>query len=345
MNAENILTIGIDYRSVHGGVAAVENVYSTFYKPFNHITTVVDGVQVNKLFILCSAFFQFFGWMLFRPQIKIVHVHGASNASFWLIRIFIYIAKLFGKKVIFHCHGAEFQLFTARHRKAVIRTLNKCDCIIALSKSWKLWFENTIHHKNVVVIKNVIAPPHINKKKNDKFVILFFGRLGKRKGIYDILDVLSEHREEFINKLEFLFGGDGDVEQVQAIIRERNLNDIAKYHGWVSGIKKERLLNQADAYILPSYNEGLPISVLEAMSYSLPIISTTVGGIPEILKNNENGFIMEPGDKIAIYHAISKLMANEAMTKRMGENSLNKVQEHLPDYVARQLQTLYDSLV
>ena len=80
------------------------------------------------------------------------------------------------------------------------------------------------------------------------------------------------------------------------------------------------------------------------MSYSLPIISTTVGGIPEILKNNENGFIMEPGDKIAIYHAISKLMANEAMTKRMGENSLNKVQ-HLPDYVARQLQTLYDSLV
>ena len=64
-----------------------------------------------------------------------------------------------------------------------------------------------------------------------------------------------------------------------------------------------------------------------------------------ILKNNENGFIMEPGDKIAIYHAISKLMANEAMTKRMGENSLNKVQEHLPDYVARQLQTLYDSLV
>lgn len=108
--------------------------------------------------------------------------------------------------------------------------------------------------------------------------------MGKRKGIYDLLDVLSEHREEFLNKLEFLFGGDGDVEQVQAIIKEQNLNNIAKYQGWVSGIKKERLLNQADAYILPSYNEGLPISVLEAMSYSLPIISTTVGGIPEILK-------------------------------------------------------------
>ena len=79
MNAENILTIGIDYRIVHGGVAAVENVYSTFYKPFNHVTTVVDGGQVNKFFILCSAFFQFFGWMLFRPQIEIVHVHGFTD--------------------------------------------------------------------------------------------------------------------------------------------------------------------------------------------------------------------------------------------------------------------------
>ena len=84
-------------------------------------------------------------------------------------------------------------------------------------------------------------------------------------------------------------------------------------------------------------------------NFSYPIVVRNFIGTGDFTeyfdKNNENGFIMEPGDKIAIYHAISKLMANEAMTKRMGENSLNKVQEHLPDYVARQLQTLYDSLV
>ncbi len=344
LNAKNILTIGIDYRVVHGGVAAVENVYSTFYKPFNHVATVVDYGQVRKLMTFFKAYAQFWGWMLWHKEIKIVHVHGSCYTSFWRKRIFIDLAKMFGKKVVFHCHGSEFQLFTDKHLKAVNKTLNKCDCIIALSDSWKQWFEDTIHHRNVVVIKNVIAPPHVSEIEHDKFTLLFLGRLGVRKGIYDLLDVLIAHKDEFEGRLEFLFGGDGDVEQVQAIIKENALDKIAKYQGWVSGDKKEQLLNLADAYILPSYNEGLPISVLEAMSYSLPIISTTVGGIPEILKNGENGFIMEPGDKEAIYTSIAKLMSDKELVVSMGKNSLEKVQPHLPDYVEKQLQSLYDSL-
>ena len=101
----------------------------------------------------------------------------------------------------------------------------------------------------------------------------------------------------------------------------------------------------ADAYILPSYNEGLPISILEAMSYSLPIISTNVGGIPEILKNGENGFIMSPGDKDAMYRAILELMNNEKLRMDMGKASYSKVQEHMPNFVERQLNDLYRSLL
>lgn len=345
MDAKNILTIGIDYRVIHGGVAAVENVYSTFYMPFNHVATVGDYGMPRKLLTFLISYFQFLGWMLFHPEIKIVHVHGSSNASFWRKRIFINLAKTFRKKVIFHCHGSEFQQFANKHLNVVRKTLNKCDCIIALSKSWKLWFENTINHNNVVIIKNVIPYPNVDPTPHDSFTLLFLGRLGKRKGIYDLLDVLSEHRDEFIGKLVFLFGGDGDVEHVNSIIKRRGIDGIAKYEGWVSGDRKEELLNRADAYILPSYNEGLPISILEAMSYSLPIISTTVGGIPEILKNGENGFIMEPGDKKTIYNAISMLIDNKSMAVQMGKKSLEKVQEHLPDYVSIQLLKLYQSLV
>ncbi len=345
LDAKNVLTIGIDYRVVHGGVAAVESVYSTFYQPFNHVATVVDYGQVRKLMTFFKAYAQFWKWMLFHKEIEIVHVHGASDASFWRKRIFINLAKMFGKKVVFHCHGSEFQRFTSQHLVAVKKTLNKCDCIIALSESWKEWFEKTIHHKNVVVIKNVIAPPHVNKIPHDKFVMIFLGRLGKRKGIYDLMDVLVNHKTEFDGKIKFLFGGDGDVEQVKEIIKQNGLEDMAEYQGWVNGEKKEHLLNMADAYILPSYNEGLPISVLEAMSYSLPIISTTVGGIPEILANGENGFIMEPGDKNAIYQAIHALMQNGKLREQMGKKSFEKVQAHLPDYVTKQLRDLYDSLI
>lgn len=82
LEAKNVLTIGIDYRVVRGGIAAVENVYSTFYKPFNHVTTVVDNGKVVKLFIFFEAIFIFLGWMLFHNEIEIVHVHGASGLSF-----------------------------------------------------------------------------------------------------------------------------------------------------------------------------------------------------------------------------------------------------------------------
>ena len=344
LDARNVLTIGIDYRVVHGGVAAVESVYSTFYKPFNHVATVVDYGTVRKLLTFFKAYAQFWKWMLFHREIEIVHVHGASDASFWRKRVFVNLAKMFGKKVVFHCHGSEFQRFTSQHPDAVRKTLKKCDCIIALSDSWKEWFEKTIHHKNVVASKNVIAPPHVKKIKHDDFVLLFLGRLGKRKGIYDLMDVLTEHKAEFDGKVRFLFGGDGDVEQVKKIIRRNGLENIAGFQGWVNGEKKERLLNTADAYILPSYNEGLPISILEAMSYSLPIISTAVGGIPEILKNGENGFIMEPGDKEAIYRAIHTLMGDERLRAQMGEKSFEKVRTHLPGYVEKQLRELYDSL-
>lgn len=345
LDARNVLTIGIDNHVVHGGVAAVENVYSTFYKPFNHVATVVDYGAMRKLLTFFKAYAEFWCWMLFHSEIQIVHVHGASYASFWRKRIFINLAKRFGKKVVFHCHGSEFQRFTSQHTNAVVKTLNKCDCIIALSDSWKEWFEQTIHHKNVVVIKNVIAPPHIHKVAHDRFTLLFLGRLGYRKGIYDLLDVLIAHKNEFQGKLELFFGGDGDVEQVKEIIYKNGLEEIAQYQGWVDGDKKESLLNMADAYILPSYNEGLPISVLEAMSYGLPIISTKVGGIPEIIADGVNGYLITPGGKDAIYASIKKLLDNPELAKQMGAKSLEIVKEHLPAYVEKQLHDLYESLV
>jgi len=344
MNAKNVLTIGIDYRVVHGGVAAVENVYSTFYEPFNHIATVVDYGKGRKLMTFLKAYVKFWWWMLFHREIQIVHVHGASNASFRRKKIFINLAKMFGKKVVYHCHGAEFKRFVDNNLQTVAKTLKKCDCIIALSESWKQWFEETFHHNNVIVIKNVIPYPCSHPIEHDKFTLIFLGRLGERKGIYDLLDVLSEHKDEFAGKIEFLFGGDGDVDEVLSIIKQNGIENIAKYQGWVDGNKKEKLLNIADAYILPSYNEGLPISILEAMSYSLPVISTKVGGIPEILENGENGYIMEPGDNEAIYHAVKLLLADKDKAKMMGRKSYQKVKEHLPAFVDKQLDVLYKTL-
>lgn len=347
MDANNILTIGIAYEPVRGGVAAVENVYSTFYKPFNHIATVGSGddSKVRKLLTFIKAYFKFWWWMLRHKEIKIVHVHGASGPSFWRKRFFIRVAKLLGKKVVFHCHGGNFPQFTDKHRRVVTKTIEQCDCIVALSEWWKQWFEQSFHCKKVVVIKNVIPQPYINKVAHEKFNLVLLGLLGKNKGVYALLDVLTDHRKDFEGKLQLLFGGNGEVEKVQDIIKERKLESLAKYEGWVSGEKKVQLLNSADAYVLPSYHEGVPISILEAESYGLPIISTRVGGIPEIVEDGVNGILITPGDKDALYKAITIFMNDQALAKQMGAKSLVVAEEHLPNHVEKQLSDMYRELI
>lgn len=344
MKADKVLTIGIDYRVVHGGVAAVENVYSTFYKPFNHVTTVVDNGKVVKLFIFFRAIFIFLVWMLFHNEIEIVHVHGSSGSSFWRKRLFINIAKLFNKKIVLHMHSGRFADFSKDHKKSVSNTLKKCDAVIALSEYWKDFFEKEFDYHKVTVVKNVIAKPIFCKQEHKQFTLLFLGLIGFNKGIYDLLDVIDTHQEEFRGDLILKVGGNGEVEKLQELIAKKGISDIVNYEGWVSGEKKADLLNGADVYVLPSYKEGLPISILEAMSYSLPVISTRVGGIPEIIINGKNGFLINPGDKEALYESIIKLKNSEELRIKMGELSKPIVQEHLPQYVKNQLKELYDSL-
>lgn len=345
METKNILTIGIDYRVVRGGVAAVENVYSTFYQPFNHVTTTVTNGQVKKLLVLCKAILQFLYWMLFHPEIKIVHVQGSVGASFWRKAIFIYIAKFFHKKVVWHMHAGRFAVFYQQHRYAVRKVVNKSDVIIALSEYWKEYFKNEFPTKRVEIIKNVISAPRVHKQQTGYFTLLFLGLLGKNKGIYDLLECIRDHKVEFQGKLKLYIGGNGEIEHVKQLIKEYGIADITIFEGWVSGDKKIELLNKSDAYILPSYKEGLPISILEAMSYGMPIISTPVGGIPEIVSNGENGYLFEPGNKEDIYKAIISLLNDSDLRNRMGSVSLSRVGEHLPEYVEKQLETLYDSLL
>lgn len=341
-----VLFIGIDYHHPRGGVAAVEYVYSQWIHPFKFVATTVAGNKMVKLLVFFRAVFLFVWKLLWDRQIRIIHVHGASDASFWRKRIFILIAKAFKKRIIYHCHGAEFKRFASQHHHAVQSLLKKCNSIIALSDSWKEWFQNTFDCKNVIVIKNIIPEPKMEKgskyqDKPDLCTLLFLGRLGKRKGIYDLIDVIADNRSCYEGRIKLWIGGDGESENVCAIIKERGLEDMISYEGWISGEHKIRLLNQANAYILPSYNEGLPISILEAMSYQLPIISTKVGGIPEIVKDGVNGYLIEPGNKQQLKSAIDKLIFDKSIRVSMGLTSAQMVSGYLPEYVMNQLSEMY----
>ena len=168
---------------------------------------------------------------------------------------------------------------------------------------------------------------------------LFLGEIGKRKGVFDIIRAIAGHRNEADGKMELKIGGNRNEEELISAIKSNSLEDIVSFEGWVSGEKKVRLLNWADVYILPSFNEGLPISILEAMSYGCPIISTPVGGIPEVV--TDNGILVAPGNAEEIWNAMYRYICNPALIEKEGQISLMNVKPYMPDSVISDLNGIY----
>ena len=107
-------------------------------------------------------------------------------------------------------------------------------------------------------------------------------------------------------------------QRARALTVELNIENHVVFAGWVSGEEKENLLSRVNIYVLPSYNEGLPVSLLEAMSWQVPVISTRVGGIPELVREGIDGLLIEAGDRAAFSLAIVTLAKDPDLRKKRG---------------------------
>jgi glycosyltransferase involved in cell wall biosynthesis len=222
------------------------------------------------------------------------------------------------------------------------------DILVCLSNYWKEYFQKEFALNNVFVVNNIIERPFISiypSEDNNKCNILFLGLLSENKGVYDLLNVINKNKDKYQDKFTLYIGGNGEVEKVQSFIKNNDLENMVYFKGWITGVAKRELFSMSDIYILPSYNEGLPISVLEAMSYGLPIISTNVGGIPEIVEDGVNGLLIEPGNLKQIEEAIDKLIEGKELRKSMGEKGKEKVSVHYPECVSEQLEEICSYLL
>lgn len=343
--SEAILSVGCEYKNPKGGVAQVMKNYEEYIFP--EFKCVVNSGGNNKVEKLFKALFGWFGMLFkltFDKKIKIVHIHTASYNSFKRSALFLKLAKFFGKKVILHIHGGGFKEYYATNPSWITKILNSSDAIITLSESWKEYYESITNGPAIFILENIIANPNISERnKSTKCNLLFLGKIDQLKGIYDLLKVLNQDKLYFSDKIELHIGGGGEVEKLKETISKYDLEDFVYYDGFVSGKKKETLLNKCDAYILPSYTEGLPVSILEAMSYGKPILSTPVGGIPEVVK--ENGILFQPGDLSAIQEAIELIATNESKCKEMGLKSKEMIEGYLPANVETKLEKIYTQIL
>jgi len=351
---QRVLFIGPDYKHHRGGIGAVLEVYQQHIPGFRFIATHNSRLSRTGVFLLAIGALIKLCWKLCSNRhIQIVHIHGASRGSFYRkYAVFLIVRYIFRRKVVYHLHGGKFHTFynngSKLYRKCVRHLLEEATHVVCLSAYWEKFLTAHFKIKSVSIIHNPIAicgdRPNITTSSHH-LSMLFLGKIGDNKGIFDLLAIIARNRDHYRRHITLKIGGNGDVNRLKKFIADRELEDIVEYAGWVHGPAKHHLLSTCDVLILPSYNEGLPISILEAMSYSKPIISTTVGGIPEIVKNGVNGFLTAPGDQHALEKHIHQLLYDTTLQQQMGKKSFEMVAPYRINNVLNEMQALYVNLI
>ena len=338
-----------------GGISSVVKIYGIYnlfkHLPIIYIPTHKDGSKFEKSILALKAWIYFLS-LLILNRVALVHVHCASRASFWRKSLFILMSYATRRPLIFHLHGAEFMQFYEHESGFFVRLfirfiLDRATRIVVLSSQWKTNIAKITSNKKIVTIfKPMPIEDSSDRSQNAKQenTLLFLGRLEKRKGIYDLIETVKRLRDDFPN-VQLLCGGDGDLEEVQKKAEDLGINNSLKILGWVTGEYKKQLLAESSIYVLPSYNEGLPMSVLEAMAAGLPIVSTPVGGIPNAVEDGKEGFLVEPGDVAALTETIARLLRDSELRAHMGSAGRKKVHDQFsPEVILPQIEALYQEL-
>lgn len=352
-NDVNVLMVGSSTNVKGGMTTLVQSFLQHEFSPPISLTYIVSHSEKGRIF---NSFFFAKSLVdivfhLAAGKMDIVHLHMSDKGSFFRKYIVFKISKWFGKKVIVHMHGGDFEAFYSRmpHQVQLLihDMLKNADKVIALGNNW----ETTLHEieplADLAVLMNSVPIPKYKEKKNGDSVlkILFLAVMNESKGILDLIDAsvsVIEKAEEQKKRIRFEIAGDGPLyEEAQKMVSQYQLNDYFHFHGWVDKEEKEQLLQQSDLFVLPSYFEGLPMSILEAISYGMPVISTKVGSIDEAVKEGVNGYLIEPGDINALEDRLHSAISNPSFDE-MGKASRRLAEKNFDEVkYFRQIEALY----
>jgi glycosyltransferase involved in cell wall biosynthesis len=338
-----------------GGISAVVNVYrraGLFDRwPIIYLPTHTDRGQCQKIVIALGALIRFVR-LLIMGRVALVHVHGASGASFWRKLIFILLAFAAHRPVIYHLHGGGFVDFfrtqCGRVGQACVRlVLSRSARVVLLSPQWETAIRAIAPEAALVIIPNpveVSEAHHAQAHDQRPHDVVFVGRLERDKGIFDLVDAFSLLIQEFPSA-RLRCAGDGDAAEVLRRAKSRGVASAVNCMGWLHGDTKWRLLGSGAVYALPSYFEGLPMALLEAMAVRLPVVATTAGGIPSAITDGVEGFLVPPGDVPALSQALRRLLGDDKLRRTMGDAAYCRVvREFSISVVLPKLESLYREL-
>ena len=313
-------------------------------------------------------------WKAFTLRPHLVYcVIGSNKSGFVRDVCVVSLAKLTCRKVVTHYRGGNFDnfyKFSSVTLKRIIRFgLRQMDIIIVEGHRLKNMLDGLYPRDRVRVVYNGINLADVKKelklhRDRKRFNILFMGNVSFAKGFYDLIlaykKVLEKHPEVHLNFTGEIIRLEDERNIIPKYfsgeIKERFLNSTdailnfvnnagsynANHLGFIEEEGKRRVFEDADIFVLPSYSEGFSCAVLEALAFGLPIVTTNVGALPEIVTDGENGFVIEPGDYEALSEKIIRLVEDQNLRRDMALRNIEKAaREFNIERVAKDLGDIF----
>lgn len=328
----NVLMVGVS-KATRGGMWTVANSYlnNDYYNKNVKVkyiaTATVGSVGIRLVYSFIKLVLATVYLILFRPDI--LHVHMSERSSVWRKGWLVNIAHWLHIVTIVHMHGANFQdwygSLSGAKKVRVIRIFKNTSKVIILGSYWRHFIESLgVESSKIVVVYNSVKTHNYVYNTNSK-QILFLGAVIKRKGVYDILEAIRRIKKSIPDGWKFVFYGPLFDEDFPSKIKQLKLNAYVEYKGYLDSKNFEKVFSNIAFNLLPSYNEGLPMTILETMSYGIPSITTGIAAIPELVTDELDGLVQHPGEIYTLQQNILRLIKDKRLRDHLSVESYKKI--------------------
>ena len=275
-----------------------------------------EGALGRFMRLVLSPFF-LAATIVFR-HVSLVHINTSLNPrAYWRDLAYLAVSKMLGARVVYQVHGGALpQRFFAGSKlltEFLRFTLKAPDLVLVLAQVELEAYRNFVPEQHVVALPNGIdcrpygAVPAVQTEKGHTLRLVYIGRIAREKGLYETLQGMRLAHELGVDAHLVIAGSGAEESRLRRYAQALGIAARTCFVGPVFGADKVKLLAGADVTILPSYSEGLPYALLEAMAAGIPVIATPVGAIPDVVTDGIHGFLVPPRDGKSIAESLAIL--------------------------------------
>lgn len=349
-----VLMVGNDH-SVKGGITSVitqllSHDWDQNDIQMDFIPTYVETGAVKKIVFFANAYLKIRKYII-TDHPDVVHIHMSYKGSFVRANLLFKLCRRYSIPVIVHLHGSEFSKWynssNKRQKEKVRLFLRQVSVLIVLGNKWNAEIEKIEPQTKTVVVSNSVDIPKASVHWNDKKIqFLFLGVLIPRKGVFDLLNAAAKVKRISNKPIKYVIAGTGvEEEKLKTQTDALGLDDTVKFAGWTTGKKKRKLIQESQVMVLPSYNEGLPISILEGISYGMPVIATNVGDINAAVHDGDNGFLVRCGDIDQLAEKIIEVADKDIFSKMSIESKFLAKEKFSEKHYFESIKEIYEEVV